>query len=139
MQLTDIDDYMSNNERWAMICWHFYYSVLYFKIQMQSVISFFKFLPCFMIPKPPWSLLLCKQDQRSQKLTPREQKGTKIRSFKVKTSTQKLKSQYVSSAKQSKTLWINVSGMSQKNFRKISHPKMEISPYLSYFSREVTN
>ena len=42
------------------------------------------------------------QDQRSQKLTPRQPKGNKIRGFKVKTSTQKLKSQYVSSAKQSK-------------------------------------
>ena len=29
--------------------------------------------------------------------------------------------------------------MSQKNFRKISHPKMEISPYLSNFRKEVTN
>ena len=45
-----------------------------------------------------------KQDQRSQKLTPREPKGDKTRGFKVKTSTQKLKSQYVSSAKQSKKL-----------------------------------
>ena len=42
------------------------------------------------------------QDQRSQKLTPRQPKGNKIRGFKVKTSTQKLKSQYVSLAKQSK-------------------------------------
>ena len=40
--------------------------------------------------------------RRSQKLTPRQPKGNKIRGFKVKTSTQKLKSQYVSSAKQSK-------------------------------------
>ena len=29
--------------------------------------------------------------------------------------------------------------MSQKNFRKIFHPKMEISLYLSNFSKEVTN
>ena len=43
-----------------------------------------------------------KQDQRSQKLTPREPKGNKTKGFKVKTSTEKLKSQYVSSAKQSK-------------------------------------
>ena len=41
-----------------------------------------------------------KQDQRSQKLTPREPKGNKTRGFKIKTSTHKLKSQYVSSAKQ---------------------------------------
>ena len=40
--------------------------------------------------------------RRSQKLTPRQPKGNRIRGFKVKTSTQKLKSQYVSSAKQSK-------------------------------------
>ena len=45
---------------------------------------------------------LNKQDQRSQKLTPRVPKGNKTRGFKVKTSIQKLKSQYVSSAKQSK-------------------------------------
>ena len=46
----------------------------------------------------------CKENKtkRSQKLTPRQPKGNKIRGFKVKTSTQKLKSQYVSSAKQSK-------------------------------------
>ena len=41
------------------------------------------------------------QGQRSLKLTPREPKGNKTRDFKVKTSTQKLKSQHVSSAKQS--------------------------------------
>ena len=46
--------------------------------------------------------LFNQQDQRSQKLTTREPKGKKIRGFKVKTSTQKLKSNYVSSAKQSK-------------------------------------
>ena len=40
--------------------------------------------------------------RRSQKLTLRKQKGKKIRGFEVKTSTQKLKSKYVSSAKQSK-------------------------------------
>ena len=39
--------------------------------------------------------------RRSQKLTPRQPKGNKIRGIKFKTSTQKLKSQYVSSAKQS--------------------------------------
>ena len=44
----------------------------------------------------------CKnKTRRSQKLTLRQPKGNKIRGFKVKTSTQKLKSQYVSSAKQS--------------------------------------
>ena len=43
-----------------------------------------------------------KQGQRSQKLTPRESKGNKTGGFKVKTSTKKLKSQYGSSAKQSK-------------------------------------
>ena len=41
-------------------------------------------------------------NQRSQKLTPRVPKGNKTRGFKDKTSTQNLKSQYVSSAKQSK-------------------------------------
>ena len=59
---------------------------------------------------------LPKQDQRSQKLTPREPKGNKIRGFKVKTSTQKLKSQYVISAKQSKTS----EPMSQECLKKIS-------------------
>ena len=38
--------------------------------------------------------------RRSQKLTPRQPKGNKIKGFRVKTSTQKLKSQYLSSAKQ---------------------------------------
>ena len=42
------------------------------------------------------------QDQRSQKLTLRKAKGNKIRGFKVETGTQKLKSQYESSAKQTK-------------------------------------
>ena len=45
---------------------------------------------------------ILKQDQRSQMLTPRKPKGIKIRGFKVKTSTQKLKSQYVISAEQGK-------------------------------------
>ena len=39
----------------------------------------------------------------SQMLTTREPKGNKIRGFKVKTRTQKLKSQYVSSVKPRKT------------------------------------
>ena len=52
---------------------------------------------------PPPCPNFCKnKTRRSQKLTPRQPKGNKIRGFKVKTSTQKLKSQYVSSAKQSK-------------------------------------
>ena len=71
--------------------------------------------------------------------TPRQPKGNKIRGFKVKTSTQKLKSQYVNSAKKSKNQSTNVPGMSQKNFRKISHPKMDIFLYLSNFSKELTN
>ena len=52
-------------------------------------------------PELEKSLYLSKT-RGSQKLTPRQPKGNKIRGFKVKTSTQKLKSQYVSSAKKSK-------------------------------------
>ena len=77
--------------------------------------------------------------RRSQKLTPRQPKGNKIRGFKVRTTTHRnSKVKMQAQPSRVKTSEPMSQGMYQKKFRKIYHPKMDISPYLSNFSKKVS-